>query len=439
MKVIIIGAGISGIAAALQLHQSCDLTIIEAQQSIGGHAHTVDVSLDGSTHAVDTGFIVYNDVNYPTFTRILRTLGTPSQNTDMSFGVRNDSNGLEYGGKNLNTVFAQRKTLMRPSHLRMLWDVKRFAAAANRLVAHEARWSNADRLGDDWSPKEESIEEHLALSGYSDAFIENFLIPFGSAIWSADPSQFLTFPMKAYARFMRNHGLLSVGGRHQWRTITSGSRTYVDAARRRIRAQWIVGTPVLRVTSHPTNVRVHLAETTLEADYVVFANHADEVLQIAQGPEGLHQSQVDILQCFPYLNNEMTLHTDASIMPKQRRAWASWNYLVPKHQPATYEKTRPIVTYWMNRLQSLSCDRPIFVTLNGDHCIDSNRVLYRRHYAHPVFTAAAMKAQRSRLAIQGQQRFYFAGAYWGYGFHEDGAQSGEEVAALLRRSVSNAN
>ena len=428
MKIAIVGTGVSGLVAAHELSPHHDVTVFEADARVGGHANTVDVRVDGHEHAVDTGFIVYNEANYPGFIRLLDQLDVPTRPTDMSFGVSVARTGLEYRGSNLNTLFAQRSNALRPGFLRMLGDIVRFNRAARRLVQHETRWGGADRLptrstnGDD----DISIADFLRRGRYSDAFVTQFLVPFGAAIWSADPETFTGFPMRSYARFMDNHGLLGLARRPQWRTVCGGSRTYVDALIRPLSDRILLNTPVTKIIQRDEDdeSRVELVTSigTHEFDRVVIAAHSDQALRMLGDASADEQA---ILGSIGYQPNRATLHTDDRMLPRSPLARASWNYWVaPDEQRAT-------VTYWMNLLQGIDSKRPLLLTLNRADAIDPEQVLAEFDYDHPVFDAGALRAQRRRHEIQGVRGRYFVGAYWGYGFHEDGVQSALEVVRAI--------
>jgi predicted NAD/FAD-binding protein len=429
LRIAVIGTGVSGLVCAHELHRRHDVTVLEADARVGGHANTVDVDLDGEHHAVDTGFIVYNERNYPGFVSLLRELGVATQATEMSFGVSDARSGLEFRASNLNSLFAQRRNIVSPSFLRLLTEIVRFNRAARRLVEHEPRWGGVDRLGAPHGEAvdEESLAEFVARGGYSEAFVRDFLVPFGASIWSADPETFTRFPVRGYARFMHNHGLLEITGRPQWRTITGGSRRYIEALiapfADRIRLSSPVHKIVSRGRSHGQPQVEVLTERGPETfDRVIIAAHSDQALRMLGDATPGERS---ILGAIGYQSNVATLHTDERMLPTNRRARASWNYAVgAQDRSAT-------VTYWMNRLQSIESRRPLLLTLNRRDAIDDQRVLVELEYDHPVFDAAAISAQRRRHEIQGHRGIYFAGAYWGYGFHEDGVQSAREVVHAI--------
>ncbi len=429
MRIAIIGTGVAGLVAAHQLHPHHAVTVFEADARVGGHANTVDVEIAGVTHGVDTGFIVYNDANYPGFASLLRELDVATQPTEMSFSVADPRTGLEYRGSNLNTLFAQRRNLTRPSFLRLLADIVRFNRAARGLVAGIPRWQGADRLpaaADGADDAFESIGSFIERGRYSRSFVEQYLVPLGAAIWSADPATFTEFPMHGYARFMHNHGLLDAPGRTRWRTVTGGSRRYVDALIAPFADRIRLATPVQKIVaaggSGATVIEV-LTDRGLEHfDHVVVASHSDQALRMLADPTPAERS---VLGAIRYQPNTATLHTDSRMLPAEARARASWNYAIDPHS------RRATITYWMNSLQSIDSAQPLLVTLNRSDAIEPRRVIGEFEYQHPVFDAAAMRAQRRRHEIQGVRGISFAGAYWGYGFHEDGVQSGLEVARAI--------
>jgi predicted NAD/FAD-binding protein len=426
----VVGSGVSGLVAAHLLHEDHDVTVFEAEGRIGGHVHTVDVNVDGRDHAVDTGFIVYNERNYPAFSALLADLQVATQPADMSFAISDPATGIEFRTSNLNSLFAQRRNALRPSHLRLLTEIVRFSRAARRLVAGESPRPLRDRLpsAGDSEPEDETLADFVGRHRFSDDFVRRFLVPFGASIWSADPATFTQFPARAYARFMFNHGLLDFAGRPRWRSVTGGSRRYVDALIAPFAGRIRVASPVRKIVSRPapegkTTVEV-LSEHGPEAfDRVIVATHSDQALRLLGD---VTAAQRAVLGPIRYQRNTVTLHTDAGMLPMTTRARASWNYTLDAAQG------RATVTYWMNRLQRIESSRPLLVTLNRREAIGDQHVLADLEYAHPVFDAAAMSAQRRRHEIQGENGIYFVGAYWGYGFHEDGVQSAREVAAAIR-------
>ncbi|MCH9815779.1 MAG: FAD-dependent oxidoreductase [Actinomycetia bacterium] len=421
MKIAIIGAGISGLSAAHALYQDHELVIYEAADYIGGHAHTVDISTPEGEIPVDTGFIVFNEDNYPGFTSLLTQSAVHSQPTKMSFGV-STATGTEYRGSNPSSLFAQRKNLRSRRHWRMLKDITRFNKQVARLVADEQPWSGADRLAVAPSHGQQSIADFVATGDYSQAFVEDFLLPFGSAIWSASPAQFGEFPIRSYARFMANHGLLGLNGRKQWRTITGGSREYVTRLSAPFHDRIRLSTPVLQVTDSLAGALVQTAAGAEIFDAVIMASHSDVSRKLLGDPT---EAERETLEAINYTPNTATLHRDQSVMPNNRRAWAAWNYHVSADRPGAN------VTYWMNELQALPTRTEVFVTLNRSDQIDPAEVYGEWTYHHPEFDLRALNAQHRRAELQGSRRRWYAGAYWGYGFHEDGAQSGLTAAQAL--------
>ena len=430
MRIAIVGTGVAGLAAAHRLHPRHDITVFESDARVGGHAHTVDVEVDGQRHAVDTGFIVYNERNYPGFVALLAELGVATQATEMSFGVADAQTGLEFRASSLNSMFAQRRNLLRPAFVRLLTEIVRFNRAARALVDGEPRWRGSERLGGPSAAPdgdaEESLAEFVRRGRYSAAFVEQFLVPFGASIWSADPETFTQFPVRAYARFMNNHGLLELRDRPQWRTITGGSRSYVDALVAPFADRIRMSSPVHKIVARPSgsaaSVEVLTERGPESFDRVVVAAHSDQALRLLGDATPTERV---ILGAIKYQRNVATLHTDARMLPVNPRARASWNYAVDTRA------RKATVTYWMNRLQAIESSRPLLVTLNRRAAIDDGSVLAEFEYDHPTFDAAAIAMQRRRSEIQGRRGIYFAGAYWGYGFHEDGVQSAREVVAAL--------
>ena len=402
MKIAIIGSGISGLLSARLLAADHDIHVFEANNYAGGHTNTVSFAAFGCQYAADTGFMVFNDRTYPNFVRVLQMLGVLVRNSDMSFSVRCDKSGLEYQGGSLDGLFAQRRNLVRPSFYRMLLDILRFNRRSLELLKGE----------DD----ELELGEYLSQGGYCRAFIENYLIPMGSAIWSAPPDRFRQFPARFIVNFFNNHGLLTVRDHPQWKTVQGGAVRYVEALTRPFADRIRLNCPVVSVRRYPDRVAVTWKDGGPEDfDAVVLASHADQSLAMLSDAT---QAEREILSAIPYQLNETVLHVDPSLLPRCRRAWASWNSYVPA------EEGRPVVlTYNLNRLQGHSSPDPICVTLNATKAIDSKRVLRSLVYHHPVYSRAALAAQKRFHEINGMNRTYFCGAYWGHGFHEDGVRS----------------
>ncbi|QEG40965.1 NAD(P)/FAD-dependent oxidoreductase [Roseimaritima ulvae] len=409
MRVAVIGTGISGSLAARLLASQHHVTVFEASPYGGGHANTVDVWIDGRCYCLDTGFMVFNRRTYPNFCRLLEMLETPSQLSDMSFSVRCGKTGLEYQGSSLNGVLAQRSNCLRPSFLRMLRDIGRF----NRLGTAAAE-SGELRDG-------RSVGQFLRQCGVGQRFIDHYLVPMAAAIWSSKPRDILGFPAEFMLGFFANHGLMQIRDRPRWRTIVGGSRNYVDALLAPLRGRIHFGCPVQSVLRTEDGVFVIPAiGPSLQFDQVVFASHADQTLKMLADPTPREQ---EILGAFPYQRNTAVLHLDASLLPRRKRAWASWNY----HIPAAGNSTAA-VTYDLSRLQNHDSNVPILLTLNSTDAIDADKVLRTFDYAHPAYSAASINAQQRFQEISGHRRSHFCGAYWGYGFHEDGVNSALAVA-----------
>jgi predicted NAD/FAD-binding protein len=409
VKIAVIGSGISGLVAAHQLAREHEVEVFEAETRIGGHTHTVDVELGGAHYAIDTGFIVYNERTYPHFTRLLRELGVETQPSDMSFGLSCERTGLEWGSRGLRGVFAQPSNALRPSFQRMLSDIFRFNRESRPLLNR---------------PEEKAtLAEYLHGGGYSAQFVEHYVVPMGAAIWSADPQTFLQMPAATFVRFFHNHGLLESNPSLPWRVVKGGSASYLEALAAPFRASIHVGCAVSDVRRHADSVELFAGSSKRVFDQVVIAVHSDQALRLlADATAGEQQ----VLGAMHYQRNEVVLHTDESVMPRSKRAWASWNYRIPRASG-----DRVFVTYDMNRLQSIDAPHRFLVTLNDAGVIDPDRVLQRFVYEHPVFDADAIQAQSHHAAVSGHNRTHFCGAYWGFGFHEDGVRSGLAVARAL--------
>ncbi len=405
MRIAIVGSGVSGLVAAWLLHRVHDVTVFEARGRIGGHVHTVEVpDRLGTVHAVDTGFIVYNEHNYPLFTRLLDQLGVASQPSEMSFSVRCDRTGLEYNGSTYPQLFAQRRNLFRPRFHRMLWDIVRFNRRASRDLP--------TGFGS------ETLGAYLERGGFSPQLAEHYLVPMGSALWSTPPSSVLEMPVEFFVRFFSQHGMLTVDDRPQWRVVRGGSRTYVDALVAPFRDRVRKDTRVARVSRDLDSVLVNGEKF----DHVVFACHADEALATLADPT---EAERAILGALPYMDNAVILHTDTRVLPRQRRAWGAWNYHI-----AGPAEDAVRVTYDMSALQTLPSDDRFLVTLNGANDVNQNSILFGATYRHPQYTVEGFAAQKRHAEISGE-RTHYCGAYWGYGFHEDGVRSGVRVAEGL--------
>jgi uncharacterized protein len=406
MRIAVVGAGISGLVVAHLLHPRHEITVFEAGSYAGGHTNTIRVDTPNQTHHVDTGFIVFNDRNYPSFERLLRRLGVAWQPSTMSFSVSDGLGDFEYSGASPNGLFAKRRHMVTPWFHRMLGDLARFNRAARELLAS----ADGSSLGD-W----------LERQRFSRAFIDLLIVPQASAVWSADPRQMWSFPARFLAEFFDHHGMLGFTGRPRWRVVRGGSARYVDALTASLAARIRLRSSVRSVRRDEDGVLVRVCGGEAERfDHVVLATHSDQALALL---EDAGDAERAILGAIPYQVNEAVLHTDTRMLPRRRRAWASWNYhWQPEPGP------RATVTYHMNRLQSLRAEREFCVTLNRTEAIDPDQVIRKITYAHPVFTAAGVQAQKRVAEIDGQRCTHFCGAYWGWGFHEDGVRSGLRVA-----------
>lgn len=405
MKIAIIGSGIAGNVVAHHLHRAHDITLFESAAHAGGHTHTHDVELDGERHQIDTGFIVFNDWTYPNFIGLLNELGVESQPSAMSFSVRNEVSGLEYNGTSLNSLFAQRTNLLRPSFHRMIRDILRFNRNAPQVLDFKEYFS---------------LGEYLARERYSRPFIDDYLIPMGAAIWSTDPARMLAFPAQFFVRFFHNHGMLSVDQRPQWRAIRGGSARYVDKLIAPFKQRIRLNTPVERVWRMPDRVMVKVRDAEAERfDHVFFACHSDQALRLLADPSALER---EVIGAIPYQPNDAVLHTDTSLLPRKKLAWAAWNYHVGAGQSAA------TLTYNMNILQSLKSRHTFCVTLNRTADVDPGKIIKRLSYGHPLYTPAGVAAQQRQPEVNGVNRTFYCGAYWRNGFHEDGVVSA--LAAL---------
>jgi predicted NAD/FAD-binding protein len=402
MKIAVIGSGIAGNVAAYHLSREHDITVFEAGEHVGGHTHTHAIEQDDRRYNVDTGFIVFNDWTYPNFIALLDELGVPSQESAMSFSVRAESSGIEYNGSSLNTLFAQRRNLLRPSFLRMIRDILRFNREAPALLANE---------GDDIT-----LGDYLAAQRYSRAFIEHYVIPMGAAIWSTDPENMQRFPARYFVRFFHNHGMLSVDQRPQWRVIQGGSARYVEKLTAPFRERIRLRTPVEWIRRLPGQVLVKARGLDTERfDQVFLACHSDQALALLADASAQER---EVLGAIPYQENEAVLHTDTRLLPRRKLAWAAWNYHV---LPQAREHVA--LTYNMNILQGLNAPTPLLVTLNHSAAIDPARIIKRIRYHHPLYTRAGVAAQARQAEINGPLNTYYCGAYWRFGFHEDGVVS----------------
>jgi predicted NAD/FAD-binding protein len=406
VRIAVVGSGISGLVSAWLLSREHSVVIFEAQDHFGGHTHTHEIEVAGRRLAVDSGFIVYNERHYPLLSRLFSELGIESQPTTMSFSVRNDATGLQYNASSLNGLFCQRRNLLSPRFLRMWADLLRFYREAPAALS---------RLDSNLT-----LEQYLAQGGYGIAFTRDHLIPMTSALWSCPGRQALSFPARHLLQFMSNHQMLQVSGRVPWRVVRGGSASYVRALRRGWHVEERRATPVTAVRRSPGAVAVRTEQHWEVFDQVVLACHSDQALRLLQDPS---EQEVQILGAIGYQSNDAVLHSDPRVLPSKRSAWAAWNAYIPP------DDTRDCtVSYCMNLLQGLDVPVPLIVSLNQTARIEPRTIIRRMRYEHPVFDTAAVAAQARKVEIQGKRRTWYAGAYWGWGFHEDGISSAVAVA-----------
>ena len=412
MRIAVIGSGISGLSCAHYLSATHEVSVFEAGSQIGGHTATVDVNLGTRRYAIDTGFIVFNDWTYPNFIALLDELGVSSKPTEMGFSVRDERTGLEYSGTSLDTLFAQRGNLLSWSFLTMVRDILRF----NKQSVNDLENGQVD--------DSQTLGDYLQRNAYSETFKRQYLAAMGSAIWSADCATILEFPLSFFLRFFRNHGLLSVSDRPQWRVVEGGSREYLRPLCQRFEERIYTGCPVARINRQPGQVILETSDgRQLPFDQVVIATHSDQALALLAEPS---QAEREILGALPYQSNDVVLHTDTRLLPRNRKTWSSWNYSLGDHQD------RAVVTYNMNILQGIDAPETFCVTLNNTAAINPNKILGRFSYDHPVFSLGGIAAQQRWQDINGPLNTWYCGAYWHNGFHEDGVVSALRVANSLK-------
>ncbi|WP_248304498.1 FAD-dependent oxidoreductase [Breoghania sp. L-A4] len=410
-KIAVIGSGISGLSAAWLLSRRHQVTLYEAGDHLGGHANTVDVDTPQGPIAVDTGFIVFNERNYPNLVALYEHLGVASNETEMSFALSFNGGAYEYAGAGLGGFFGQRRNLARPTHWRLLRDISRFFETAQRAVSACA--------------PDMTLGAFLASEGYSETFVDDHIVPMGAAIWSTSMTEMLAFPARSFVDFYANHGMLQFKDRPNWRTVAGGSRNYVQRLVEDGDFEIQRGNAAKRIVRHPGFVHVVDGRGAIRPfDQVVMATHADQALALIENPDPLEQN---LLGAFSYQANRTVLHRDVRWMPRRKRLWSSWNYL----KRDSGAESELCVTYWMSRLQGLPAHTNLFVTLNPYDEIHPKTVEREYSYDHPVFDTTAMTAQKDLWALQGQRRTWFCGSYFGFGFHEDGIQSGLAVAEDL--------
>lgn len=406
-RIAIIGSGISGLTTAYLLHKSHEITLFEANDYIGGHTHTVKVAQGEQSYDIDTGFIVCNDRNYPNFLKLMDKLNIAMQPTEMSFSVRNNPLGLEYNGHNLNTLFSQRRNLLRPKFYRLIRDILYFNEAAKKAI-------------------EEGVAENITLDTFvnqqslSDIFKNNYLLPMAAAIWSCSMEQAGEFPLQFFLKFFLNHGLLDIKNRPQWYAVKGGSKAYIDPMTSGFKDQIRLSTPVNSVVRDDSWIEVNHATGKETFDQLVFACHSDQALDLLKNASIEEKA---ILGELLYQQNDVILHSDASLMPKKSLSWASWNFLAGEQE----HNDPTLVTYCMNILQGIASDQPFLVSLNARHKIDPEKIIGEYDYTHPVYSVAGMKAQSRRNEISGVGRIHYCGAYWYNGFHEDGVRSALDI------------
>ncbi len=413
-RIAIIGAGVSGLSAAWLLRERYDVTLYEAQVRAGGHANTQIVTLDGGEVPVDTGFIVFNDRNYPNLTKFFSALGIASHDSNMSFSVSAEQGKFEYAGGELHQLVAQPANIFKLRFWRIIFDMLRFNREAPKILQ---------------TASQASLGEYLATNRYSTEFMEDYILPMGAAIWSASIEGIRLFPAKSFVRFCHNHGLLQLTNRPQWRTVTGGSKTYVERVLVELGADVRLAAEVRGVRRSDAGLVVESQQHGLQGSaifsQVVFACHADAALALIRDPA---PRQKAILGAIRFQDNCAVLHQDAAILPRRKRAWASWNYLSDGAQD---HGQAVCLTYWMNLLQGMQTTEPLLVSINPHTHLDPGKILRRIIYRHPQFDGAAMQAQERLPEIQGEAGFWFAGAWTGYGFHEDGITSAIRIANAL--------
>jgi len=441
MKIAVIGSGISGLTSAYLLSQQHDVVVYESSHRLGGHTATMDVQYEGQSYAIDTGFIVFNDWTYPLFETLLAQLKVESQPTDMGFSVSCDETGLEYSGDNINTLFAQRRNIVSPRHWLMIKDILRFNKQAPLDVSTGGVFDTM------------TLGEYLTEFRYSDVFIDKYLVPMGSAIWSASTSVMRQFPLQFFVKFFINHGLLSVNNRPQWRVVKGGSKSYIEPLMASFKDNIRLSTPITSITRHISSEKDVKGQSSKEHgmkksnsyvminserygeekyDQVVVATHSDQALVLLSDAS---DSEQRVLGDITYRNNDVVLHTDDTLLPRNEKTWSSWNYRITENTKGRNDNP-PMLTYNMNILQGITSPCTFCVTLNSTDQIDPEKIIGRYQYSHPVFSLPAIAAQQRWQEINGVQNTWFCGAYWANGFHEDGVKSAVRIAEKFGISLS---
>ena len=413
MKIAIVGSGISGNTIAHLLHKKHKVTVYEKNNRIGGHSHTHDININGIPVSVDTGFIVFNKKNYPLFSNLLKDLDVAYEDSNMSFSVFSKKTSLEYNGTSLNTLFSQRKNIFNPKFIKMILEILRFNKESLSLL----ETSNELNLG-----------SYLAKKKYSDYFLKNYILPMGSAIWSSNLETMINFPAKFFVTFLHNHGMLNINNRPQWLTVTNGSRSYVQKLCLPFIDNIRLNSKINFIERKSNKVIVNDKLGSESFDYIFLACHSNQALDILKDA---NNNEKEILGAIPYAKNEIYLHTDSSVMPKHKLSWAAWNYNIDskENEPIT-------LTYNMNILQNLSIETPVLVTLNPKGPIEPSKIIKKLKYSHPKFSIASVNAQKRHHKISGVNRTFYAGAYWGNGFHEDGVKSAYDCVNQLNALIN---
>ena len=406
MKVAVIGSGISGNTLSYLLNKNHDVTLYEKDKRIGGHSHTHEITINNKKIHVDTGFIVFNKKTYPLFTSLLDDLGVKYENSNMSFSVFSKKNNFEYNGTTLNSLFSQRSNLLNPRFIKMIFEILRFNKEAIKLKS-----------------KTILLKQYLKNNNYSAYFCKNYILPMGAAIWSSDIKTILNFPAYFFINFFKNHGMLSVTNRPQWLTISGGSEKYVKKLTSSFKSKIRLNSKIKNVIRYKNYVVIEDNGRKEKYDYVFFACHSDDALEILQKPTS---DEVEILKTLPYQKNDIILHTDSSIMPQKKLSWAAWNFNIdnPEDSPIT-------LTYNMNILQNIKTNEAVLVTLNTKQPISKDKVIKKLQYTHPKFSKESISAQLKNKIISGKNRTFYSGAYWGKGFHEDGVKSAYEAVKIF--------